>query len=64
MAISSELKEKIVFLAQKYETKDFLEKDPSKFMHRYKSIRDQETAAFIAANMAFGQRVQDRKSVV
>lgn len=26
MGISSELKEKIVFLAQKYETKDFLEK--------------------------------------
>lgn len=58
MGISSELKEKIVFLAQKYETKDFLEKDPSKFMHRYKSVRDQETVAFIAANMAFGQRVQ------
>lgn len=38
MGISSELKEKIVFLAQKYETKDFLEKDPSKFMHRYKSV--------------------------
>lgn len=27
-------------------------------MHRYKSVRDQETVAFIAANMAFGQRVQ------
>jgi len=58
MSISAELKEKIVFLAQKYETKDFLEKDPSKFMHRYKSVRDQETVAFIAANMAFGQREQ------
>lgn len=58
MSISAELKEKIVFLAQKYETKDFLEKDPSKFMHRYKSVRDKETVAFIAANMAFGQRAQ------
>ncbi len=58
MAISPELKARIISLAQKYETKDFLEKDPSKFMHRYKSVRDQETAAFIAANMAFGQRAQ------
>ncbi len=58
MSISTELKTKLIYLAQKYETKEFLDKDPSKFMHQYKEIRDIETVAFIAANMAFGQRGQ------
>jgi uncharacterized protein (TIGR02757 family) len=49
---------KIKFLAKKYETADFLKDDPSQFMHRYKSVRDAETAAFIAANIAFGKRAQ------
>ncbi|MGN0729458.1 TIGR02757 family protein [Treponema sp.] len=58
MPISPELKEKLVFLADKYETPSFLQKDPSKFMHRYSSVRDQEAAAFLSANIAFGQRAQ------
>lgn len=53
-----ELIEKLQFLADKYETKDFLEKDPSQFMHHYDSVVDQEIVAFIAANLAFGRRDQ------
>ena len=45
-------------LAQQYETAAFLTADPSQFMHRYTDARDAETAAFIAANLAFGRREQ------
>lgn len=58
MSVNPKLKERLVFLAEKYEHPDFLKKDPSQFMHRYHSVRDQETVAFLAANMAFGQRAQ------
>lgn len=50
--------ERLIALADKYETKEFLLKDPSQFMHRYKDPVQQEIAAFLAANMAFGRRDQ------
>ena len=56
--ISPELSEKLIALAQKYESADFLKKDPSQFMHRYSAVREVETVAFIAANLAFGRREQ------
>ena len=52
------LKDRLVFLADKYETAGFLEKDPSCFMHRYSRAEDQETVAFVAAALAFGRREQ------
>ena len=52
------LSEKLISLAQKYESADFLKKDPSQFMHRFSSVRECETVAFIAANLAFGRREQ------
>lgn len=56
--IEYEMKETLIRLADKYEKESFLEKDPSKFMHRYSRIEDKEIAGFLAANMAFGQRKQ------
>ncbi|MBP3772208.1 MAG: TIGR02757 family protein [Treponema sp.] len=56
--MSAELFEKLISLAQKYESADFLKKDPSQFMHRYSSVREIEAVAFIAANLAFGRREQ------
>ncbi|WP_242457170.1 TIGR02757 family protein [Treponema zioleckii] len=56
--LEEKLIEKLRSLAQKYETADFLLKDPSQFMHRYKTQREQEIVAFIAANLAFGRREQ------
>ncbi|MGI5059135.1 TIGR02757 family protein [Treponema pectinovorum] len=57
-----ELKERLILLADKYENPAFLDKDPSKFMHRYlKNSGENEDAqivAFIAANLAFGRREQ------
>ena len=41
-----------------YESAEFLLKDPSQFMHRYERVREVETVAFIAANLAFGRREQ------
>ena len=52
------LSEKLISLAQKYESADFLKKDPSQFMHRFSSVRECETVSFIAANLAFGRREQ------
>ena len=52
------LKEKLIFLANKYENSNFLEKDPSRFMHEFSNPREQEIVAFIAANMSFGRREQ------
>lgn len=51
-------KEKIISLAEKYETAEFLALDPSQFMHRYQDKIQQELVAFLAANLAFGQRKQ------
>ncbi len=58
MALDSELKRRLILLAEKYETTSFLEKDPAKFMHKYKNIRDIETVAFLSASIAFGKREQ------
>lgn len=56
--IDKNLAEKIRFLARKYETADFLTKDPSQFMHRFSDVQNQEAVAFISANLAFGRREQ------
>ena len=57
------LKEKLILLAEKYETPDFLKADPSQFMHNYSKEVDIETAAFISANLAFGRRDQILKHI-
>ncbi len=56
--MEKELTERIRFLAEKFETADFLQKDPSQFMHRFPGVRNQEAAAFISANLALGRREQ------
>lgn len=53
----------LVELAARYETKGFLLKDPSQFMHRFDEAVEQELIAFIAANLAFGRREQILKHV-
>lgn len=61
--ILKDLKEKIISLAEKYETADFLKNDPSQFMHRFSNPQDQEIIAFLSAIMAFGNRVQINKHI-
>ncbi len=52
------LRTRLKDLAIKYETKDFLEKDPSCFMHLYTEPKEQEVVAFLASSLAFGRREQ------
>jgi len=52
------MKETLIALAEKYETADFLPADPSQFMHRYSTQKEQERAAFIAAALSYGSRKQ------
>lgn len=53
-----ELKNKLFFLAEKYENESFLENDPSQFLRWYPDIRNSEVASFIAAMLSFGNRKQ------
>lgn len=52
------MKRKLAALADRYETEGFPEGDPSRVLKRYTNIEDVETAAFIAAVLAFGRREQ------
>ena len=56
--MEKDLQNRLIFLANKYETAEFLKKDPSQFMHRFSSPLEQETVAFVAANLSFGRREQ------
>lgn len=53
-----EIIQKIRTLAERYETPGFLKNDPSKFMHCFTGVKNQEACAFISANLAFGNRKQ------
>lgn len=44
--------------AQQYETVDFLKGDPAWFMHKVEGARNQETMAFIASTLSYGNRKQ------
>ena len=44
--------------AEKYETVDFIEKDPSRFMHQVSGVENQEVMVFIAACLSYGSRSQ------
>lgn len=54
--MNKKTKELLAFLAGQYEKKDFLEGDPSWFMHQYNDFHDQEVIAFIAAQLSYGSR--------
>ena len=44
--------------AARYETTVFLKEDPARFMHLVQGANNQETMAFIAANLSYGNRKQ------
>lgn len=56
--MDNELKNRLIHLANKYETADFLPSDPSWFMHQVNGEENQETLAFIAASLSYGNRKQ------
>lgn len=52
------MRNRLIELANKYETAEFLKDDPSQFMHHYSNPQDQERVAFIAAALSYGSRKQ------
>ncbi|MGN0740469.1 MAG: TIGR02757 family protein [Treponema sp.] len=56
--IPQDLKKRLVRLAQKYETSDFLKSDPSQFLYYYNDPKDIELCAFTASLLSFGSRKQ------
>lgn len=48
----------LVKLADRYETPDFINGDPSWFMHQVCGHRNQETMAFVASCLSYGSRKQ------
>lgn len=56
--ITSQVKEHLRTLADKYETPDFIIGDPSWWMHQMSSDKDRETLAFIASSISYGSRKQ------
>lgn len=56
--ISEEVKQKLKFLADKFETVSFYDEDPSQFLNHYENQNETEIASFIAALLSFGSRKQ------
>ena len=56
--MDSKTRQRIISLAEKYETADFLTADPSSFMHKVKGEANQEAMAFIASCLSYGARKQ------
>ena len=54
----STLKSQLSSLAKQYETKEFLDGDPSWFMHQVEGEANKELLAFIASALSYGSRKQ------
>lgn len=54
--MTDEVRELLVRYAAEYETKEFLNGDPSSFMHRVSGEQNQEATAFVASMLSFGNR--------
>ena len=56
--MKQELKNKLAFLADKYEVAEFIMDDPVQFPHRYERKQDIEISGLLTAIMSFGNRKQ------
>lgn len=52
------ISERLIFLAQQYETRDFINGDPSWFMHQVNGDENKEVIALIASSLSYGSRKQ------
>lgn len=55
---NTEIRGRLIELAEKYENEAFLEADPSQFLRRYSRVTDAEVFSFTAAMLSFGNRKQ------
>ena len=58
LGMENKVAELLCIYAQQYETKAFLDGDPSCFMHQVKGSYNQETTAFVASSLSYGSRAQ------
>ena len=58
MAISENVKLKLIEYAERYETVEFLHGDPSWFMHQVSGKENREVMAFLASCLSYGNRRQ------
>lgn len=58
MMVEEGLKKQLQRLADKYEEADFINGDPSWFMHQVSGREDQETMGFLASVLSYGSRKQ------
>lgn len=58
MAISEKARLKLIEYAERYETAEFLQGDPSWFMHQVNGKDNREAMAFLASCLSFGNRSQ------
>lgn len=56
--IDNETREMLLQLADRYETPQFIEGDPSWWMHQVQGARNQEATAFVASVLSYGSRSQ------
>lgn len=60
--MEKELKTLLRKLAAEYETKDFINDDPVRFVHAYADKQDMEIVGFIASWLAYGKFFTHRHS--
>lgn len=58
MAISENVRIKLIEYAERYETAEFLHGDPSWFMHQVNGKENREAMAFLASCLSYGNRKQ------
>ena len=63
ITINISTRELLIQYAEKYETADFINGDPSWFMHQVSGAKNQEAMAFIAASLSYGSRRQFMKKI-
>ena len=63
ITINISTRELLIQYAEKYETADFINGDPSWFMHQVSGAKNQEAMAFIAASLSYGSRQQFMKKI-
>ena len=56
--MNSDTRNRLIQLAELYETPDFIVGDPSWWMHQVDGERNQEATAFVASVLSYGSRAQ------
>ena len=56
--MNKEIRDKLIALAERYETAEFIVGDPSWWMHQVSGSHNQEASAFVASVLSYGSRAQ------